>query len=63
MTPEGEVIGRGKSTHEVKGMCVNGSQHLSEGAKRGRYNAMMKVTNAVSTVSLVKFCLSKSHID
>ena len=49
--------------HEVKGMCVNGSQHLSEGAKRGRYNAMMKVTNAVSTVSLVKFCLSKSHID
>ena len=33
-----------EEAHEVKGMCVNGGQHLSEGAKRGRYNAMMKVT-------------------
>ena len=37
-------------------MCVNGSQQLSEGARRGRYNVMMKVTNVMSTsvaVSLV----------
>lgn len=46
-------------SHEVNGMCVNGKQLFSEGAKRGRENAMMKV-HSNSRPLTVNGCWSQS---
>ena len=44
----------------MKGMCVNGIS-ISEGAKRGRYNAMMKVTNADTDHSTQAATITQPH--